>query len=262
MFCVRFMVYGLLIVGLAGCVSETQQPQQKRLQQADVHFKLGISHLQANNPTKALKELLIAVENGPDNSNIHAVLAQAYQQKKAYPEAEHHYLQALSLSDNDPRYQNNLAALYLDMKQWDKAITYFDKAAGNLLFSNSHIALTGKAYAFFKKQDYPAALQQYQEVIETVPKYARAYYLKSETYQAMGQNEQAISTLEQALDTSPGYLPAIYQLGVLLLQKQQAVEATEKFERVVQLAPDSEWGSKAEQMLRALAKEDSEKNQE
>jgi Tfp pilus assembly protein PilF len=254
MFCIRSILIILLLGGLIACVPGGQSVKEKQAQQADVHYKLGVSHLQANNPTLALKELLIAVENGPQNPSIHASLAQAYQLKKAFPQAEQHYLQAIQLSDSDPRYQNNLASLYIDMQQWDKAIAYFDKAAANLLFMSPHIALTGKGYAYFKKQDYPAAIQQLDEVIAIAPRYAQAYYYKSETYKAMGKQELARLTMEKAVDVAPGFVQAIYQLGVMSLQDNQTAAAQSRFERVVELAPTSEWGMQAAEMLRALKK--------
>ncbi len=253
MFCLRLMVYLVLFAGLFGCAN-TGLKEQKRLQQADVHYKLGASHLQANNPTSALKEFLIAVDNDPENAAIQVALAQAYQLKKAYPEAERHYLRALALSDNDPRYQNNLASLYLDMGEWDKAIDYFDKASSDLLFLRPYIALAGKGYAYLKKQDYQAALQHLDEALAVAPRYAQAYYLQSEVYLAMGQNENARIALENAIETAPGYLQAIYELGVLMYKENQNADAVEKFEQVVELSPGSNWGRKSAQMLREIIK--------
>jgi Tfp pilus assembly protein PilF len=253
MFCVRVIVYGFLVVGLLGCAAASQQ-QQDKLQQADVHYKLGISHLQSKNPSLALKELLIAVEYDPDNADIHAVLAQSYQLKKAFSDAERHYLRAISLSDNEPRYQNNLGSLYLDMKQWDKAIEYFGLAESNLLFHSSHIAKTGMGFAYYNKKDYAAASRKYEEVVAISPGYPIVYFLQSENYLAMGQTDKARKSLEQAIVIAPGYLQAIYQLGVLLLKEDLAVEAKEKFERVVELDANSEWGRKSAEMIRALSR--------
>ncbi len=252
MFYKRMVLFSLFWFFLFGCVPQPQHVQ-KPAQQADVHYKLGVSFLHADNPTLALKELLKAVEYAPDSSGIHVSLAHAYQLKKAYPEAERHYLKALELSPEDPRYQNNLAALYLDMEQWDKAIYYFDEASQNLLFLNAHNALAGKGYAYFKKKDYAVALAQYQEVLTIAPRYAPAYFLQSDVYRAMGQPEQERKMLERAIDLAPNYVQAIYQLGVLLLKEEEEASATEKFEQVVDLAPDSEWGLNSAQMLRSLA---------
>lgn len=261
MLCTRLIVCLFVVTSLFACVPVEQKSQQKQAQQADVHYKLGVSHLQGNNPTLALKELLIAVKNGPENSAIHASLAQAYQLKKAYSLAEQHYLQALTLSDNDPRYENNLASLYVNMEEWDKAIEYFDKAASNLLFLNPHIALTGKGYAYLMKQDYPAALLQFEEVIAIAPRYAQAYFFQSETYLAMDKPALARRALEQAVDVAPGFVQAIYQLGVMALKEQQEKDAVARFDRVVELAPNSEWGMKSTEMLRAIKKADAGKEQ-
>ena len=56
MFCVRLMFYLVLFTGLIGCVSSGQSAKEKRLQQAEVHYNLGASYLQSNNPTSALKD--------------------------------------------------------------------------------------------------------------------------------------------------------------------------------------------------------------
>lgn len=250
---VKNLIWVMLLTTLlaAGCVPTEPKGDQDK-QQAIVHYKLGASHLQVNNPTLALKELLIAVSKDPQNSSIQAALAQAYQMKKAYRQAEQHYLKALELSDNDPRFQNNLASLYLDMQEWDKAIAYFDKAASNLLFLSPHVAITGKAYAFFRKGDLDLAQLYYQEAISIAPGYSRAHYLLSELYHERGQDALEKRSLERALELSPEFVEAHYQLGVLLLKEEQVDEAAAQFRIVQELAADNDWGQKAVDMLKAL----------
>jgi len=241
----------ILISSLFACVPVNQESQQDH-HQADVHYKLALAHLQADNPTLALKELLVAVNQNPKNSSIQVALAQTYQRKKAYPQAEKHYLEALKLSDNDPRYQNNLATLYLDMEKWDKAIEYFDKASKNLLFVNAHVAVTGKGYAYFKKKDYSAALQYLNEATELVPRYSSAYFLKSKVYHALGNSELEKTTLQRAIELSPQFIQARYQLAILLLQENSVEEAAEQLNVILEFAPTSELGSKARKLLNSL----------
>lgn len=47
-----------------------------------VHYILGLSYLQEQNLTLALKEFLLAEEVDPDNADIQASLGQAYQLKR------------------------------------------------------------------------------------------------------------------------------------------------------------------------------------
>ena len=243
----------LLSLLLFGCVAAGPQPNTPK-KQANVHYQMGVSDLQANNPTMALKEFLLAVKEDPENSSIQAALAQAYQLKKAYPEAEQHYLKALEYSHDDPSFQNNLGALYLDMQQWDKAIEYFDKAAANLLFLSPQVALTGKGYAYFRKHDLQTAISCYKQALSMAPNYAPAYYRLSEVYHEQDNPLLEQQALERSLEIAPQYVQAHYQLGVLLLKQQKTEEATQHFKKILELAPNSELALKAADLLRSLPK--------
>ncbi len=251
MFPVLKFVTIVVLSSLFACVPVSPETQQDH-HQADVHYKLALAHLQADNPTAALKELLVAVKQDPKNSSIQVALAQTYQRKKAYPQAEKHYLQALKLSDNDPRYQNNIASLYLDMEEWDKAIQYFDQASKNLLFVNAHVAVAGKGYAYFKKGDYPAALNYLTEATQLAPRYSTAYFLKSEVYHAQGNSELEKDALQRTIEISPQFLQARYQLAVLFLQEKSVEDAMEQLNIILEFSPTSELGRKARKLLQSL----------
>ncbi|WP_321371916.1 tetratricopeptide repeat protein [uncultured Desulfuromusa sp.] len=241
----------VLVVGLCSCAPVTREANQD-VQQADTHYKLAMAHLQSRNPTLALKELLIAVKQDPENSSIHVALAQAYQLKKAFPQAETHYLKALDLDNNEPRYQNNLASLYLEMEEWEKAIHYFDLAANNLLFANAHVAVAGQAYAYFKKNDFNTALDYATKAIKMSPRYASAYYLKSEIYHEMGNVDQEKYSLQRAISVAPQFIRARYQLAILLLQEKSVDEAVDQLKIILEVSPSSELGQKASSILKTL----------
>jgi Tfp pilus assembly protein PilF len=247
MFLIRKMMALLLILTLFGCGAAVD-----RKNQAKSHFTLGLSHMQNGSPTLALKELLQAVKFDSSDAQIHAALAQAYQVKKAFMQAEQHYLRALKLSDDDPRYQNNLAALYVDMEQWDKALDYFGRASKNLLFMRTEVALTGIGYAHFRKGDYPAAISAYQEARAIAPGFAPISLRLGEVFAAMGQDGVARKEFEKALQQSPNYAEAHYRLGLVLLREKQLQQAAERFRQVVELSAESEWGQKSAGVLQTL----------
>jgi len=220
--------------------------------QAKSHYTLGISHMQSGSPTMALKELLQAAKIDSGDAEIPAALAQAYQAKKAYPEAKKHYQRALDISGNDPRYQNNLGALFIDMEEWDKAIESFGKAAENLLFMRTEVALTGIGYAYFKKGDFPAAVNYYQQARGIAPGFAPISMRLGEVYYALGQDVPARDELEKAIKLSPNYSEAHYRLGLINLREKNIRKAAEEFRQVVALSPDSEWGLQAANFLKTL----------
>ncbi|HKJ04914.1 MAG TPA: tetratricopeptide repeat protein [Geopsychrobacteraceae bacterium] len=235
----------VMVLLLFGCGMTAKQKNQ-----ATSHYTLGLSHLQSGSPTMALKELIQAEKIDPDDAEIQALLAQIYQIKKAYPKAEEHYQLALKLSDNDPRFQNNLAALYLSMEQWDKAIDYFSKAAENLLFMRTELALTGIGYAHFRKGDFPAAINAYQDAKSIAPGYALISLRLGEVYYALGQDAAARNEFETALSQSPANAEAHYRLGLVLLREKKNNKAVEMFRRVLELSPESEWGQKSASFLK------------
>lgn len=241
----------LFALFLSACAPAGPTPSDQR-KQADVHYKMAAAHMQANNPTMALKELLKAAQKDPKNSAIHVALAQVYQAKKAYSLAERHYLKALDLSPGEPRYQNNLAALYLDMERWDEAIALFDEAAGNLLFASSHVALAGKAYAYYKKSDFEQSLVYYKESLALAPRYASAYFQISEVYRLLNKPADELQALRRAVDVAPQFLQARYRLAVLYNEKGLSDEAKKQLKTLIEFSPDSEWGIKAAELLRSM----------
>lgn len=237
----------LLSILLAACASTSEIPPQ-----ASPHYTLGLAHLQSGNPTLALKEFLQAQENDPDAPQVQAGIARAYQAKKAYTLAEQYYKKALLLSDNDPMYQNNLAALYISMERWDQAIDYFNKASENLFFVRIELALMGKGYAYYRKGDYPTALQAYREAEAVAPRLAPLHFHIGETYAALGRQELASRSYEKAIFYAPAYSEARYQLAILLLKDQQIDAAKEHLQTIVEQDPLSDWGYKSAEFLKSL----------
>ncbi len=243
----------LLLLTLFSCVPVPPESQRSNLERADTHYKLALANLKANHPTGALKELLVAVELDPENASIQVALAQTYQRKKAYMQAEIHYLKALELSDNDPSYQNNLASLYLDMEKWDKAIYYFDQAAHNLLFADTAVSIAGEGYAYLKKNEYQTALGYLNESIELAPRYASPYFFKSMIYHSLGNIDKEKLSLQRAIKIEPKFLEPRYQLALLLVRENLIEEAHEQLEAIIEYSPNTAMSFKAEDLLKTLS---------
>lgn len=242
----------LLACLLLSACAPASQSKKDDSQAADVHYKMAMAHMQGGNPTMALKELLQAVQKDPENSTIHVSLAQAYQQKKAYLQAERHYLKALELTLDEPRYQNNLGALYLDMERWDDAIELFDKASGNLLFERPHVAVAGKGYAFYRKGEYDKALLYYREAIALSPRFALVHFRRSEIYRDLKKPVEEKDALHKAIDIAPQFLQARYRLAELLIDSDELKAAEEQLLTIIDFAPTSDWGLQASDLMRSL----------
>ncbi len=227
-------------------------PVKQDRQEAQTHYALGVSYLREPNITSALREFLKAVELDPRNADYQEALAQAYHLKNAYPEAEKHYLEAVRLSGGDPGYYNNLGALYLDMQRWDDAVEYFRLAAGDLLFAQPEVALTGAGTALVEKGEPLEAIEYFQQALEKNRRYAPAHLHMGRAYQALNRPGPAIESFLEATRIDSGYAEAYYQLGLAYMKRKEEGKAREAFEKAISLRPDSELSRKVENYLKLL----------
>lgn len=234
--CLALLLVLLTLFPLYGCISAKDKTDGK------VHYTLGLSYLREPNYSLALKEFLIAAEANPDDPNIHLSMGQTYQLMRSYDDAEKSYKKALRLSDASfaPICQNNLGALYLDMKRWDDAIHYFTLAAKNLLFQNAEVANAGIGYAHFNKGDILTAIGFYNKSLERNPNYATAHMRLAEAYEAFGKTDLALKEYQEVVKIAPDNPVVQFQYGLTSAKLGKKSQAVQAFREVIRIAPNSE----------------------
>ncbi len=242
----------LLVVLSAACVPvEKYQPASEK---AEYHYTLGVSSLNEENPTGALKEFLEAEKYDDDDAEIQAGLAQAYWLKRAHELSETHFLKAIALSDNDPKYYNNLAALYLTMERYDEAITAFRAAADNLLFDRPELAWTGIGLANFQMQDYAAAQRAYEKAMDLNPRYYMAPYRLGEVYYNQDRSVESLAMFIRSVELAPDFVRGHYWQGLVYMKMKDTEKAKQAFQEVVRLSPESETARLANDYLKIINK--------
>ncbi len=241
------LISTLLFAGCAGKNKDTDELAGR--------YILGLSHLANQDPSAALNELISVVEEEPRNVEYQEALAYAYFLKKAYVEAERHYLKALRLvTDGAQKAQveNNLGSLYLEMRRWDEALPYFSSAASSLVFQDTEVALTGAGVVLARQGKAFDALDSFRNALKENPSYLPAYFRMGELYRDMEQPEQSVAAFEQILNLNPDSVETHYQLGLTYLQLGDAAKARSAFEKTLELEPDSEQSDRARENLRLL----------
>lgn len=250
----RVLLAGLtcLVSALAACVPV--QPSEPDSKKAAYHHMMGVSALNEQNPTDALKELLQAEKYDPRDPEIQSGLAQAYWVKQAHALAEEHFKRAIDLSDGDPKYYNNLAALYLSTERYDDAIKAFQTAAENLLFDRPEMAWTGIGLANVQKQDYPAAQRAYQKAIAINPNYYLAPFRLGELYYNQDRPVEALDMFTRTIELAPGFADGHYWQGLVYMKMKNPEKAKPAFLEVVRLNPQSETARLAVNYLKIINK--------
>ncbi len=223
---------------VAGCVPV--EPTRPDSENANYHYLLGVTALDEANPTEALKEFLEAEKFDKKDPEIQAGLAQAYWLKGALELAEKHYKNAISVSDGEPKYYNNLAALYLTLERYDDSIAAFKVAAESLFFDRPAVAWTGIGLAYFKKQDYSSAAQAYQKAMDVNNRYYLAPYRLGELYYNQDRIVEALDMFTRSVELAPGFVEGHYWKGLVHMKMKETDKAKKEFLEVLRLAPRSE----------------------
>ncbi len=250
----RMLFTGLtfLIVSLVACVPyEEARPAS---QDAQHHYSMGVNALNEQNHTAALKEFLSAERFDARDPKIQSGLAQAYWLKQAHGLAEKHFKNAIELSDNNPEYYQNIAALYLSMKRYDESISAFMVAAENLLFDRAELAWTGIGLANVQKQDYVAAERAYKKAITLNPSYYLPPFHLGELYYSQDRPVEALDMFTLSVKLVPEFYNGHYWQGLVYMKIKETDKAKQSFKEVVRLAPLSETARLASNYLKILNK--------
>ena len=249
----RWRMIGLtlvLVLFVTGCAAD----RAYRERQGRIARDLGERYYAANQSSKALEQFLRALEFNPDDPFLHYDLALAYVDKKQFETAEIHLKEAIRLKPDYSSAHNYLGVLYFRKGKVDLAIESYKKALSNLLWTKPQLAQLNLAIAYLSLKQYQKAVVHFQEAINLVPSYVDAHNGLGQAYEGLRMYGEARLAYEKALEYNPAYTRALLNLGKLLYRSGEKQKATEYFDRVVKLEPDSDIAKEALRYLRAPGK--------
>ncbi len=236
-----FTVYCSLFTVFAGCAGSKANIKEE----ADIHYRLGVVHLNEGNIPEALKELTSAVEKYPDDAQFHNALGLAYFRKGMHEDAIKELKKAAQI---DPKFSDahtNLSAVYLEKREWDMAIAEAMEAVSNIFYTTPEFAYFNMARAYYEKGNYPKAEEGFKKGITSNPRYLPSYNSLGLTYMKMNRDREAADAFNMAIKNAPNYIDAHYNLGLVLIKMKDKKGAFNAFQEVIRLAPDSEMGRSA-----------------
>jgi len=107
----------------------------------------------------------------------------------------------------------------------------------------------------FKRGDFDAALSEFRRLAEAFPGDPDVLRFEAITLDRLGRYDEAIEIFEKSLAAAPESVAGRFHLGVTYYKARREAKATNQFQLVVQLAPQSPYGKAAAQYLTTLAKQ-------
>ncbi len=176
-----------------GCSSLSQREEEKK--KGDAYFAYGSNSLVEKDYSLAIKNFLKALEFIPEDSRLHNNLGMAYHFKGRNNLAMRHLEKAMALDKKNSDARNNLASLYFQQKELQKAE------------------------------------KLYQEVLEdlTYEEVFRTYYNLGLIGLEKKNKQQARDFFQKSLGANENYCPSHFQLGILNLEEGEYKQAITNF---------------------------------
>ena len=114
----------------------------------------------------------------------------------------------------DPRIFNNLGTIYLQLKEFDKAILLFEESIKK--FPGSLEPYSNLANVLINKGNIDAAKKYLEKAIEINPKYLKAYSNLASIYVGEGNLRSAELFLKRSIEINPKDINSLVNLGCIL----------------------------------------------
>ena len=247
---VPFVFVCLAVFLFASC---TYTPWHR--EQSELFLNKGISYIEMRQYNNALKDLLEAEKYNPGNPQVHYYLGMSYHGKGMKDKAIEEFKEAISLDKNYSEAHNYLGTLYSDSGLWDKAIEEYKKALNNYLYDTPSMALYNMAWAYYSKKDYKAALDKYQEALNTDPLTRLRPQIEKNVgliYFDQDNVLEAIRHFRKSVELDSSLFDAQFLLGQCYLKIKDNKNAKKSFQAVINLSPESSFGQRAKNYLQSL----------
>jgi type IV pilus assembly protein PilF len=244
---------------MLGCAS-TGSKQPPPLSAADqsrarAHQSVGATHLREGRVALAIRELRASEELNPTDKWTQLTLAEAYRQKGLNDDAERHLREALEI---DPSFQDarlTLSGLYIQLARYAEGVTEAQILIDDPTFPQPWTALTNKGWALAMLGRRTEAREALGFAVEYNNRYWRAHLNLGILDAEEGKRIDAIERFERVLALAPGPLgtaEANYRVAEIYVSLGNREQALEHLVAATSQRPSGPWGKRSEDYLRRL----------
>jgi Tfp pilus assembly protein PilF len=197
------VILAVLVVALAGCSSFFGEAslEDHEIARAATHRSRAALLLREGKVEMAIREYMNSIEINPYDAEARFGYGEALRVKGLVVDAERELKRAVELDPAHHDARLNLCGLYLSEKRWKDAIAEADLLIGEPTFLNP----------------------------------ARAYVNRSWAYYSEGDLAKAEDDLKQALSIDSSMYQAHLNLGIVLYERGETLEAMKTFDRALRI---------------------------
>jgi tetratricopeptide (TPR) repeat protein len=234
-------------------------------------LKLGNSYLSLGDLDRAGKNAELALSLAPDCTACYETLAQIAERQQNSEKALSYLVAAKQREPESPEILFEFGRVCLERNLLDDALPALEKAVALKPDQDSYVYVLGSAnvahenlpkaaslfgqllqkhpddailnYAvgavYYLQNKYPEAESSLKKSLAAQPDQVAAWYYLALTYDAIGDDEQAVPVFRDLLKNHPQHALSYVKLGGILLRQHQYEEAEQDLERAISLDPGS-----------------------
>lgn len=242
----------------AGCGAG---PSREQIERSQREYDLGVGLWQERNVAGAFEHLLEAIELDPHNAEAHLLLGKLFMiHRHDYARAEQHFRSALQAHEvvearaglpADAR--NSLGVLYIHWERYRDAVEVLRESASDLMNREPAVAWSNLGWAYLSLGEHEEALQVLHQAVQLSPHLCLAWYRMGQVRAERDQHEDAEEALTRALeveDETCQRLQAAWRLrGEVRAQLGRRDDAIADLERCVELSVETDDGRACNRLL-------------
>ena len=143
---------------------------------------------------------------------------------------------ARDATPNDPGSYVNLAAVALNEKKQDEAISFYERALA--IDSADFNALNGLINTYASQNHLDQAHARVDKALGVQPNNPSLHYLKAQVYGYEKSAQGAEAELRRALEIDPNYLAAYSALGGMFANMNRQEDAIKEYRKIIEKRPD------------------------
>jgi hypothetical protein len=174
-------------------------------------------------------------EKYPDSIDCLFFCGSILLQLKRFEEASKFLIDAISRGSTNPIIYFNLAVVYENLNNENKALNYYDSA---IEYQSNYLeAYFNRGNLYKKKGQYHQAIKDIQKVIYINPNLAQAYGILGNIFKEMGDYDQALLNYSKTITLNPQLLESFFNRGKIYFEKEIFKDAISDFIKVTEINP-------------------------
>jgi type IV pilus assembly protein PilF len=229
-------------------------PTTKDLENAQIHYDLGVSAMEnAHDTQAALRELQAAVQANPDLGDAYNALGLVYHLMLHRPEeAVTNYQKALKLDPRNSEAANNLGAALTDLGRYAEAAAMFQRALSNDLYRTPYIAQGNLGWALYKSGDAAGGIGHLKTAVQINPEYCQGYRSLGMIASEQNQLSEAEAEFKAFEKHCPTMCESHYRLAMVLLKRGDQPGARDQLGQCTAGCPSSDLSGECERLLKMM----------